>query len=586
MRGAAILSALLCAAAAATVSSQQRDANLRTIPVGTAVLSGQTLTAEETPRPLRRVLVTLSGAEARGDRQVMSDDQGRFAFDGLPAGRYTLRAEKPAYVTMHHGSARPGYGPGSPVAVADGQSAQVTFRIPRGSVIAGTIRAPGGQLLASAQAQLFRVLSVNGQLRTAPAPGGRSNVATDDKGRFRFYGLPPGEYVIRGTAGSGGEVQLTTDSELQAASRAIAQMARSGPAPLATPTPAPPVPKVRYAEMYAPNSIDLEGAQRFRVGLAQEIADVDITVGLARTAQASGEWLGPDGSPVTSALVAVLRGRPRSTWISPGGVQADARGRFTLRGLPEGEWTLSGRASESSSPQGPRILFGETTFTMTGDDLTNVVLSFQRGSTVSGRVEITGGGAMPPGLQLGLTPVRGMDDGAVAPDAASVQPDGAFAFNGVAPGRYRLVAAGTPNLTLRSALIGSVDTLDSAIDVEPRQDIAGLHAVFTSQPTQLSGTLFDGLGRPAPEYAVIVFSTDRAHWASAPRRMTGLVKLDSRGGYRITGLPPGTYYLSAVTDVDPAELGDAALLEQLASASLTITLKEGETKVQDLKMRQ
>jgi hypothetical protein len=115
--------------------------------------------------------------------------------------------------------------------------------------------------------------------------------------------------------------------------------------------------------------------------------------------------------------------------------------------------------------------------------------------------------------------------------------------------------------------------------------VNGMRVVMTSQPTSLTGKLIDVLGRPAPEYAVIVFSTDRAHWASAPRRMTGLVKLDSAGGYRITGLPPGTYYLSAVTDAEPSELADPAFLEQLAAASLTITLKEGETKVQDLKLR-
>jgi hypothetical protein len=67
--------------------------------------------------------------------------------------------------------------------------------------------------------------------------------------------------------------------------------------------------------------------------------------------------------------------------------------------------------------------------------------------------------------------------------------------------------------------------------------------------------------------------------------MTGLVKLDSRGSYRISGLPPGTYYLSAVTDAEPSELADPAFLEQLAAASLTFTLKEGEVKVQDLKIK-
>jgi hypothetical protein len=63
------------------------------------------------------------------------------------------------------------------------------------------------------------------------------------------------------------------------------------------------------------------------------------------------------------------------------------------------------------------------------------------------------------------------------------------------------------------------------------------------------------------------------------------VKLDSRGSYRISGLPPGTYYLSAVTDAEPSELADPSFLEQLAAASLTFTLKEGEVKVQDIKMK-
>ena len=99
------------------------------------------------------------------------------------------------------------------------------------------------------------------------------------------------------------------------------------------------------------------------------------------------------------------------------------------------------------------------------------------------------------------------------------------------------------------------------------RDVTGMRVVLTSRPTQIAGTLFDGLGRPAPEYAVVVFSTDRAHWANAPRRMTGLVKLDSRGQYGITGLPAGTYYLAAVTDAEPAELSDPLFLEQLATAA-------------------
>ena len=31
-------------------------------------------------------------------------------------------------------------------------------------------------------------------------------------------------------------------------------------------------------------------------------------------------------------------------------------------------------------------------------------------------------------------------------------------------------------------------------------------------------------------------------------------------------MPPGTYYLAAVTDVEPSDLGDSAFLEQLAQS--------------------
>src|SRR5687767_8884250 len=137
MTRAGIVAVLLCASS--LTAGAQRDASPRNVPVGKAVLSGRTLTTDEPPRPLRRVLVTLSGAEIRGDRQVMSDDLGRFAFEGLVAGRYTLTAEKPAYVTMHHGSPRPGYGPAAPVAITDGQTAHVVIPVPRGAVIAGVI---------------------------------------------------------------------------------------------------------------------------------------------------------------------------------------------------------------------------------------------------------------------------------------------------------------------------------------------------------------------------------------------------------------------------------------------------------------
>ena len=45
-----------------------------------------------------------------------------------------------------------------------------------------------------------------------------------------------------------------------------------------------------------------------------------------------------------------------------------------------------------------------------------------------------------------------------------------------------------------------------------------------------------------------------------------------------------SHFLVAITDLDQADLADPAFLEQLAAASIKITLAEGEKKKQDLKL--
>jgi hypothetical protein len=122
------------------------------------------------------------------------------------------------------------------------------------------------------------------------------------------------------------------------------------------------------------------------------------------------------------------------------------------------------------------------------------------------------------------------------------------------------------------------------IDVRPGEPIADLAATMTDKSTRIWGTLYDQLGRPTPEFAVIVFSTDRAHWGTAPRRNSGLVRLASDGTFNITGLPPGEYFLVAVTDAAPEQLSEPAFLEQLSSGGLRITLGEGESRQQDIKV--
>ncbi|OFW05898.1 MAG: hypothetical protein A3I61_06360 [Acidobacteria bacterium RIFCSPLOWO2_02_FULL_68_18] len=51
-----------------------------------------------------------------------------------------------------------------------------------------------------------------------------------------------------------------------------------------------------------------------------------------------------------------------------------------------------------------------------------------------------------------------------------------------------------------------------------------------------------------------------------------------------TGVPPGDYFIAALTEVDQRDLGDTSFLEQVSASALKITPGEGEKKTQDLRL--
>lgn len=332
---------------------------------------------------------------------------------------------------------------------------------------------------------------------------------------------------------------------------------------------------------------DRHVAQRFSLREGQEYLGADITLSLGRVARVSGTMVGADGSPASQAVVGIVNTRDRSVWSSPGAVRPNAEGVFAIPALGPGEYVLVGRLGEvggrgqGAGGAGTLPLFTFTSFVVTGDDVSGVRVEFLPGGTVSGRIE-SATSPLPAGARLTLTSVGGIPGFSLGTPTAEPDSDGAFRFEGVAPGRYRVAATGLGAFLVQSAMLNERETLDEAFEVGSSQEISGLRVVVSDTPTVVSGTLFDQLGRPAPEFAVVMFSTDRAHWSAAPRRMTGLVRLDSNGAYHIAGLPPGTYHLSAVTDATPQQLADPAFLEELAASSLTITLTQGEQTRQDL----
>ncbi len=86
----------------------------------------------------------------------MTDDEGRYAFTELAAGRYAISVSKTGHVGVTYGQTRPGR-PGTPIQLTDGQKFAANLQLPRGSVITGTVVDEYGESTAGTQVRVHAV---------------------------------------------------------------------------------------------------------------------------------------------------------------------------------------------------------------------------------------------------------------------------------------------------------------------------------------------------------------------------------------------------------------------------------------------
>ena len=242
-------------------------------------------------QPARRARVNISAAEIRGGRSATTDDEGRFAFQGLPAGRFTVSASKTGFVNTTFGQRKPGSGrPGTPIQLADGQKAQIALQLPKGGVISGTVLDEQGDPVPGTQLRVMRYSFQNGRRTLGQTSGG----STDDRGMYRVYGLQPGDYVVcavpRNNAESGGPADLERlRTEIDALRQRADAASRDQAATLAErlsfmqaqQTPEEPI--TGYAPVYYPGTTIAAGAGSVALGVSEERLGVDFQLQLVRS---------------------------------------------------------------------------------------------------------------------------------------------------------------------------------------------------------------------------------------------------------------------------------------------------------------
>jgi hypothetical protein len=407
---------------------------------------------------------------------------------------------------------------------------------------------------------------------------------TDDKGRYRIWGLAPGEYVVGATPNAAeSSARVTSDADVQWAS-AIAGGARAGAAPGSATR------EVRFATVYYPGATDPSQASVVTIGAGEERDGLDVPLRSIATADIRGTVTGVDGQAAVQVTVALDGALEHFTTLS------DSAGHFAFRSVAPGNFTLSargsGRPQTSPDASAEESFWGAIEISVNGEPMTDVALTLQQGMAASGRVAFEGSSQVRPSQAVvTVTPVDDRSGTAHASQAHAAA-DGTFAFKELAPGHYRFRAAytGAPGASgasgswlVKSVLWRGQDLLDATLDVAPGQDVSGLTVVFSDRQTDLRGTFFDSAEHPVAGYDVIVFAADRRFWTPESRRIER-VTLGRDGRFDFDSLPAGDYLLAAVTHADADDLSDPDWLDSVAPLALHVTLADGEHKIQDIRL--
>jgi carboxypeptidase family protein len=593
---------------------QQARDRAQTAPQGTSVISGRVLTAD-TGRPVKRARVIVSGG-GRGGRTTTTDDQGRYQVGELTAGSYNVTASKNGFVDSVYGQRRPQQ-PGTPVTLADAQAVgNIDLRLTRGGVITGIVRDEDGEALPRALVTVQRYQYVQGQRQLTPAGADQ----TDDRGQYRVFALPPGDYYVSASTQGLGELIGRGMQQLAAGLGALGGRGAGGgrggglAAALGPLTGSNEPEPTGYAPTYYPGVVNAPEAGKVTVGPGAEVAGIDFQIQLVPLATISGMVAGAEDVVAVMLMADDPGGRgPLGGPTLTGRSQAD--GTFSITNVPPGRYTAIARAGGRRGD--PKTAM--QSIVVDGQNLAGVSLILMPPLTLSGNITVESSGTPAPNDYSGfridvqdVTPLPfagggpggGGGRGGLGGAAGRAQKNGAFAVGNLLPGKHYIRVAGggaaggqgqgrgpaqgrgqaQGQWTLKSVLIAGQDVTDQPIDLKPGQNVDNVTIVLTDRTTEVTGTVRDVRNAPMTAITVIAFSTDQQYWRAQSRQIQ-TARTDATGAYRLRGLPPGDYFILAVDGVEQGEWFDPAFLEQARAGAGRLTVREGETKAQDLTLK-
>jgi len=552
------------------------------IPTQSASLEGFVVRLDN-GEPLPDAHVELNTPQGRGNgRATTTGPNGQFVFHDVAPGDYQLvAAREGGFLPSAYGQ-RSLTGRGLTITLAAGQKmTKVRLAMAQPGSISGRVMDRDGEPAGRAQVQALRTVYIDGRRSESII----ASVATDDRGEYRLYWLPPGQYRVS-----------ATPQDIRRGWVPVIPKTLDGTVTYFT-LFSPPVITRRVLESgevqeeiqvpaYYPGTTDIDQASVVDVRAGENVNAVDITVvPAARAHRVRGVLIdGTTGQPVSTGSVSLVS---LANSAAPMMSRSEGNGTFEISGLLPGQYIAMATAGLN---QTGNSLAASLPITVGNNDVENVSIVLANGVDIPVKVTVEGpsakGGVT---LRLSSVPAASMFAGMMMPmrpgsPQHNLLTTSAFTLEGLQRGDYRFSFAamggsgpGELPVYVKSIRMGAADVLNSLLHVDGAVQ-APLEIVLSTNIGTLEGTAVNGTGDPALNVSVALIP-DPPY-----RTRMDLYKgttTDASGRFQISGIAPGNYRVFTWEAVEGWPWQDPEWLRPYEGRGRPVHIEEnGKEKVQ------
>jgi hypothetical protein len=563
---------LVLALFAATVPGIAQNGDVEPTPAPAATTLKARVYYENSGRPVRRTSVMLMGHQGGGPREFsgLTDANGLLTIKNVRAGRYFAIVNAPgavsplAYVdvrTARNDEALNELFAIHPSIMVDGVTdLEVEIPVKMGGAIGGRVTYADGSPAIGLKVEVLRkvgdtlmpVISNFSAVANAML-GGAGTFMTDDRGMYRFPGLPPGDYVVKATEAARHATQSSgPDYGIDAMLFGNTSM----------------------INVFFQNALDEKAADTIRVEMGQEVVELNLIIPDRALHSLEGKLVAAkDKLPIRNARLTIsrvgddpvevpeygpMRGQLTST--------TDNEGKWKFVELPKGKYRVSVnvpnseffpeekayggsafedaytsanravanamRAAENAvrmasnggyyddprpqKPPAPKFSPKTAEFEIDTEDLKERVVEVDHGARISGTVEIEKGSDLPETLSItawepnsdlsSSTSVYTYDYREGERSSASAKE---FTLEGAPIGSVMLrTSISDDGYYVKSMTSGAIDLLSAPLDLRSASVVSNVKIVLSKEVGRLDLTVMGADRLPVSGYQITLVPVD------------------------------------------------------------------------------